>query len=480
MKSSHGLLLIFACFVAQPAVAQPAVVQTGSPPAPAPRAERMKPEQRAGVLRLAGSNSIGMQLAPELLLAYGADGRLQAPREEQGLTVEERTIVMQAAESSRILRGEIKAHGSAAAFADLLGGKTDIALASRPATAAEAKAFAAARMGNIVRPGNENVVSLDGITFIVHHANPVRTLSASQLRDLMSGAVTRWSDVGGPDLPVSVYAHDDKSGTYEMIQQRLFGRAGAVAKTARLLESSEDLADAVASDPAAIGFVGIASVRNAKPVAIASDCGLPAAEPSAFQVKTEEYPLSRRMYFYLTDKHTPLVNDFVKFALSPAAQPAIERAGFVNLDPILAPSPPTPAVPVAAMPTAGVPAAVARGQALADAISGAQRLSVTIRFEVAKAAVDSRGVDDLERLRHWLRQSGNGRAVTLVGYSSGDGEFESNVLLSRRRAQEVEGRLRALGVQPAAVIGVGPIKPVACETSPENSNLNRRVEVWLR
>ncbi len=502
MKPSHVLLLGLTCLAARPVLAQsgapgvrvpvaapagpgrPSALPTPPPPT-ADRADRLKIEQRGGVLRFAGSNPVGMQLVPELLTAYGADARLRAAKEEQAPTVEERTIVLQAAESSRLLRGEIKGHGSASAFTDLQTGKADVGMASRRIDPVEARAMAAARVGEMQRPGNENVISLDGIAFIVHRTNPVQTLTAAQLRDLLSGAITRWSEVGGPDLPVTVYGHDDKSGTFELIQQRVFNKAGTLLKTAKLQDSSEDLADAVASDPAAIGFVGIASARNAKPVRIASECGLPAAEPSAFQVKTEEYPLSRRLYFYLADKHSPLADDFVKFSLSPAAQPAIRRAGFVNLDPILDTAPAAALAPYAPKSPAGValpipPSAPAREEALKAALAGAQRLSITIRFESGKSGVDSRGVADLERLLNWTRQAGAGKSITLVGHSSSDGEFEANASLSLRRALEVEQRLKALGVQPAAVLGAGPLGPVACDTSPENANLNRRVEVWVR
>ncbi len=495
MKTSHVLLLGLTYLAARPVLAQN--IAPGTPPAvaarptlvaamPAPvRTERLKAELRSGVLRFAGSNPVGMQLVPELLMAYGAEARLRAAKEEQALTVEERTIVLQAAESNRALRGEIKGHGSASAFTELQTGKADIGTASRRIDVAEARTLLAARIGDMQRAGNENVVALDGIAFVVHRSNVVKALTPGQLRDILSGTITRWSEVGGPDLPVTVYGHEDKSGTLELIQQRIFGKPLGLAKTARLQESSEDLADAVASDPAAIGFVGIASARNAKPISIVSECGLPAAEPTSFQIKTEEYPLARRLYFYLADKHAPVAEDFVKYALSAAAQPAISRAGFIDLDPVLAATTASPVPAYAPKSPAGVslpvpPSAAMREQALNTALSGARRLSVTIRFESGKSTVDSRGQVDLERLQQWMRQSGAGKAITLVGHSSSDGEFESNVALSLHRAQEVEARLKGLGTPPAAVLGAGPLAPVACDTSAESANLNRRVEVWIR
>ena len=479
MKSSHVFLLGLVCVAARPVLAE---AKSPTPPPPL-HTERLNPDQRGGVVRLSGANSVGIQLVPDLLIAYGAEGKLKAPREEQGPLPEERTIVMQASETSRMLRGEVKAHGSTSAFNDLMAGRSDIGLSSRRVTLTETKTLAASRTGDMLRSGNENFISLDSVAFIVNRGNPIRALSASQLRDLMSGTTTRWSELGGPDKPVSIYAHDDKSGTYEMVQQKMFGNGGTLSKTATLLESSEDLADAVASDPNAIGLVGTASIRNAQPLSITSDCGLPPAEPTAFQVKTEEYPLSRRVYFYLADKRVPLADDFVRFAMSPAAQPSIENAGFVGLNPLLSTDEPKamPTEAASPVPQVASPEAIAaQRQLLQEATAGARRLSVTIRFDTAKATLDGNGLADLERLQHWMQQSGAGQSLTLVGHSSSDGNFDANVALSRRRAHEVEVRLRALGLQPSASLGVGPIRPVACETTAENGYLNRRVEVWVR
>ena len=113
-------------------------------------------------------------------------------------------------------------------------------------------------------------------------------------------------------------------------------------------------------------------------------------------------------------------------------------------------------------------------------MAGAQRLSVTFRFELGKATLDNRASRDLDRVRDWTKQAGAGRSLILIGHSSSDGDFGSNVALSLHRAREVDAQLRALGVVPEATHGVGPIAPVACDTSAEGANLNRRVEVWIR
>lgn len=439
-------------------------------------AARVAPERQGSALRLSGSNPMGSRLARDLLVAYGLQARLTSMQEQPGLVPEETTILMQSSEAARTLRGEVRAHGSQFAFADLLSGSADIGMASRRVTATEAKHLAAARIGDMMRIENENIVSLDGIAFVVHRANAIPALSTSQLRSLMSGAITRWSEVGGADIPVTVYAHERNSAEVDLVNDRILGHGRGLARNAVRFEFSEDLADAVAADPGGIGFVGMAYTRNARAMPIASDCGLPPAAPTLFQVKTEEYPLARRLYFYTADKRAPLVDDFMRFVLSESAQATIEHAGFASLEPVFVPSP----LLGSQLEAAPSDRLEAQSRVLQDAVRNARRLSITFRFEARKATLDSRAMADLLRLQRWTQQAGAGRSLALVGYSSTDGDFDANVELSRQRVREVEARLHSLGVTPEVSIGVGPLGPVACDNSPEGANLNRRVEVWVR
>src|SRR5262249_34893063 len=104
-----------------------------------------------------------------------------------------------------------------------------------------------------------------------------------------------------------------------------------IVASAKRFESSTELSDAVSSDPAGIGFVGIAYARNARPLNIALDCGLQ-YPPTEFLVKTEEYPLARRLFLYTAaNPANPEVSRFVEYALSSNGQPVVKSVEFVSL-----------------------------------------------------------------------------------------------------------------------------------------------------
>src|SRR5208337_4554653 len=103
-----------------------------------------------------------------------------------------------------------------------------------------------------------------------------------------------------------LYARDAKSGTFDTFDNLVLKPGNLkISPEAKRFESSPDLSDETARDPDGIGFAGFAYIRNAKPLAISSVCGI-VSTPEVFSVKTKEYPLSRRLYLYTTPSLSPL------------------------------------------------------------------------------------------------------------------------------------------------------------------------------
>ena len=103
------------------------------------------------------------------------------------------------------------------------------------------------------------------------------------------------------------------------------------------------------------------------------------------------------------------------------------------------------------------------------------------RFEAGRTSLDPRAEADIGRLVRWTREAANaGKAILLLGHASVDGSYASNMALSRARAQAVAARLGALNVTVAQVESVGPVSPVACSDPGGETDINRRVEVWVR
>jgi phosphate transport system substrate-binding protein len=60
---------------------------------------------------------------------------------------------------------------------------------------------------------DEHLIAIDGIAVIVNSANTVPGLSIDQIRDIYTGAVTDWSQVGGRPGRIAVVSREPGSGT---------------------------------------------------------------------------------------------------------------------------------------------------------------------------------------------------------------------------------------------------------------------------
>ena len=462
-----------------------AATDTSLPPAPAPYTSSTVtsptmaafanglPRSAIDALRFAGSNTIGAELVPELLKLYARTAGATDIREEKAGDEE---LLLRAGGKSANFSALVASHGSATAVAALLKGSADIGMMSRPITSDEVASLAATGFGEANKPGQEHVVALDGILVFVNKSNPVNVLSLSDIAAIFSGAIADWSQIGGRPGRIKVYARDNKSGTFDTFKALVL-KDRKLAATATRYESSEELSDAVAGDPDGIGFAGFAYLRNAKAVSISTDCGLSFA-PTSFSVKTEEYPLSRRLFLHTSNHEAnPEVGQFIEFALSAAAQRAVDGKGFVSLLPEPSPRDYVARRLALSGQDQGDPKLLSSfAQRAADGI----RLSITFRFQSGRSELDSRAIRDINRLAEFVDSGKNrGRRIALLGFSDSRGLPARNATLARERAEQVAKMLRQRNVNPEILAGYGAAAPVACNSSDEGLEKNRRVEVWL-
>ncbi|MCV9917923.1 phosphate ABC transporter substrate-binding/OmpA family protein [Pseudomonas sp. BT-42-2] len=412
-------------------------------------------------LHVQGSNTIGAALGPALiqgmLQAQGASAIEQAP----GAAPNETDITARDLKGL-LIRVAIAAHGSSTGFAALGSGAADLAAASRPISEAEAQRLRA--LGDLRSPAQEQVIGLDGVALIVHPDNPLAKLTTEQLAQVFSGQVSRWEQLGVPGGPIRLYARDDRSGTFETFKALVLDTHASVLDSQALrFESSEQLAERVKADRQAIGFSSLAAVHGAKVLAIAEG-DAPALLPSRARVASEDYPLSRRLYFYLPSNPQPLARALAEFAQSPAGQAIVAEQGFVSQQ-----------VKALAVPTqADMPP---RYRNLAEE---AQRLTVNFRFQQGSASLDNKALRDVRRVADYLRQTGKLHVKTvLVGFSDPKETPGRAALLSRLRAMAVRRELARDGVQIKEVTGMGDELPVADNDQEQGRLRNRRVEVWV-
>lgn len=421
------------------------------------------------LLRFHGSNTIGVNLLPALAEqflkqeGYSNVHKVSETEDECSIVGEQNGV------EGRI---EIAAHGSKTAFEGLKYGQCDIGMASRPIKNDEWQALKPV-VGDLRSNGSEFVLALDGIAVIVHPSNPIKSLSVSQLADIFSGTIKEWSQVGGLNGAITIYARDENSGTRDFFNDAVLKKYGkTLAGDALLLENSKKLSASVATNPNAIGFIGLNYIGSNHALSL-SDVGVQARKPSPFTVKTEDYILSRRLFLYASEtSKNPLVARFIDFATGTAGQQIVASIGLVNLDP----------TPVS-QPSNVVPEYDPRNISMGwrNLTSGATEIATRFRFRADSEVLDTRANRDIGRIVAVLSQPKyKDKRVVLIGFADAAGSIKHNKELAQKRAEVVATALIEEGVQCAEVTGVGAEAFVAPNDTQENRQKNRRIEVWVK
>ncbi len=202
-------------------------------------------------------------------------------------------------------------------------------------------------------------IGIDGIAVIVHSSNPVSDLTIQQLQDVFSGRILDWQELEEPDAgddarkhagEILLISREEGSGTRAAFEARVMGDA-PVSLTAMVMPTSRDVAEYVAQNPYAIGYVSAAYLAprpDLEPAAAGAPASTPGptpaptpvsmpegaaihavsidgALPSDEAVSRGEYPLVQPLYLVSRGESRGWARQFVDFALSPAGQAIVDR-----------------------------------------------------------------------------------------------------------------------------------------------------------
>jgi phosphate transport system substrate-binding protein len=218
---------------------------------------------------------------------------------------------------------QVTGGGSGVGLAALINGTTDIANSSRPMKPSEREKLKQ-RYNTL---GVEVKTAKDGLAVYLNESNPVHELTLGQVKEIYTGKITNWKQIGGPDSRIILYGRENSSGTY--VYFRDFVLEGEdFASTMQSLPGTAAVVNAVAKDKFGIGFGGAAYGKGIKFAAIKFDAKSPAYEPNAQTVKEGKYPITRYLYMYLRSKPTGVMKEYIDWTLSSEGQEIVSKVGY--------------------------------------------------------------------------------------------------------------------------------------------------------
>ena len=169
----------------------------------------------------------------------------------------------------------------------------------------------------------DHKVAVVGFGVIVNPSAGVTALKASQIRDIFSGKVTNWKDVGGKDQAIVVINRPKTSGTRFVFNATLMGTS-KIAESGLTEDSSGTVVKTVGSTPGAVSYVSLGYTKD-QPVTVLKIDGVEANEDN---IRSGKYKVWSYEHIFTKSK-TPAVEEFIKFIAD--NNDAIGKLGFIQV-----------------------------------------------------------------------------------------------------------------------------------------------------
>ena len=170
-------------------------------------------------------------------------------------------------------------------------------------------------------------IALDGIAIIVNNASKVEDLTIDQLKQMFTGEITNWSEVGGDDGEIVLIGREAGSGTRDGFESIVDVKDSC--KYAQELTATGAVISAVEANPLAIGYASLSAVGDT--VKMVTVGGVECSEET---VKDGSYEV-QRPFVFVTNKSVTLSEQaqaFFDFATSADAADLIRTAGAVPVN----------------------------------------------------------------------------------------------------------------------------------------------------
>jgi phosphate transport system substrate-binding protein len=165
------------------------------------------------------------------------------------------------------------------------------------------------------------LIGKDAIGAWVNQKNSISVLSTSQLRQVFSGQITNWKDLGGNDVPITLYIVKPQSATRKVFNKKLLGgdKYGGSVETIR---PDSKIIDKVAGDIGGIGQLSFALGDSHPKASMVKKLGIDGQLPS---VENPYYPVTRPLYLITKGEPVGKIKAFIDWSLSKAGQEVVKR-----------------------------------------------------------------------------------------------------------------------------------------------------------
>lgn len=181
---------------------------------------------------------------------------------------------------------------------------------------------------DVLAPGNaglvDHKVAVVGFAIAANPAAGVTNLTPKQVRDIFSGRVTNWNQVGGKDQQIVIINRPRTSGTRFVFNATIMG-VSKISETGLTEDSSGSVTTMVGTTPGAVTYVARGYTKD-KPVTVIKINGV---GPTDEAIETGKYPIWSYEHIFTKGSVKPEVEQFISFIATNT--PALEKLGYIPL-----------------------------------------------------------------------------------------------------------------------------------------------------
>ncbi|MBU5341891.1 phosphate ABC transporter substrate-binding protein [Caldifermentibacillus hisashii] len=208
---------------------------------------------------------------------------------------------------------EINQIGSSAGITNAVNGVSEIGMSSRDLKEEEKASL------------QETVIAYDGIVVVTHPSNHVKNLTITQVKDIFTGKITNWKEVGGDDLEIVVVSREDGSGSRDAFQEIVGYSSGELVRNSIIASGNGNIKTTVATNKHAVGFISFEYIDES-----INTVSINGVEATAENVLRQKYSLSRPFLFVHKEENlSDEGKKFIDFILSSEGQKIVRETGAI-------------------------------------------------------------------------------------------------------------------------------------------------------
>lgn len=234
-------------------------------------------------------------------------------------------------ESREEVQDLVRFNKTTTAYFNLLEGNADLLIVG------EANDEVMARKKELNFEWEKQPFATDAFVFVVNEDNPVDSITVEQARDIYSGKITNWKELGGEDRPITALQRNEGAGSQTLMEKLVMqGTPMVEAPTEYIVTTMGQLMEAVKSFDGSPGAIGYSVYYYAEEMKMAQGLKLlklEGVEPNPDTIRSETYPLVNPKYVVIPAGEPKGAPNKVLFdwLLSEDGQTLIAKEGYVSI-----------------------------------------------------------------------------------------------------------------------------------------------------